>query len=75
MKKFFGTWVLVTALLVSACGRDEQGGGQPAPSQPNGPVVEQPVDGYGTAGGGVAGYCGLLCRWRMRRQQRLGGCY
>lgn len=74
MKRLFGTLVLVTAIMLSACGRDEQGGGQPAPAPNPAPVVEQPAEGYGTAGGAV-GYCGILCRWRMRRQQRLGGCY
>ncbi|MFM8269450.1 MAG: hypothetical protein ACKN9V_04605 [Pseudomonadota bacterium] len=76
MKKFFGSLVLVTALVLSACGRDDQGGQQPPPYQPTGPVVEQPADDYGTGGGYAGGYCGLLCRWRMRRQQRWGGgCY
>lgn len=75
MKKFFGTLVLGIALILSACGRDDQGGQQYYPNQPAPVVEEQPVDGYDTAGGYVGGYCGLLCRWRMRRQQRLGGCY
>jgi len=75
MKSFFGTLVLITSLVLAACGRDNQGGGQPYPNQLTGPVVDQPADGYDTSGGYVGGYCGLLCRWRMRRQQRLGGCY
>lgn len=71
MKKSFGSLLILLALALTACGRDE-GQGAPAP-QPgpefNAPVAEEPGGGY-TAGGG---YCGLLCRWRLRRMQRRQG--
>lgn len=81
MKNWFGSFAIITALLLTACGRDDQGGQQP-PVNPNPPIVapaeqpsvEQPADGYYTEGG-VAGRCGFLCRWRMRRQQRRQGCW
>ncbi|MFM8315774.1 MAG: hypothetical protein ACKOA8_15955 [Deltaproteobacteria bacterium] len=74
MKPVFGTFVLITALLLSACGRDDQGQ-QPPPQNP--PVVNNvpPDQGGYTEGGGYGGYCGILCRWRLRRQQRRQGCW
>jgi len=74
MKQRFGLSLLVIALLISACGRDEQGAPAPAPAGPgNAPIVNSnpgPAEGGYQAGG----YCGLLCRWRMRRQQRRQPC-
>lgn len=73
MKSTFGISFLVLALLVTACGRDEQGGA-PAPSNPNNPpIVNTNPAPSGTVQGG-GGYCGPLCRWRMRRQQRRQPC-
>ncbi|NBX92971.1 MAG: hypothetical protein EB120_07850 [Proteobacteria bacterium] len=69
MKKF-GSLLILLAVILTACGRDGDQA-QPAP-QPgpggNGYVQEEPVDG-----GYVGGYCGLLCRWRLRRMQRRQG--
>jgi len=77
MKHWFGSFAIVTALVLTACGRDEQVR-QPPPVNPNPPIVapvEQPADGYYNEGGVAGGRCGFLCRWRMRRQQRRQGCW
>ena len=75
MKNWFGTFAIITALLLTACGRDEQVGQQPIQNPPPVAPVEQPADGYYSEGGVGGGRCGLLCRWRLRRQQRRQGCW
>jgi hypothetical protein len=60
--------------MVSACGRDQQPSAPaPAPTAPApAPVIEAaPTPEVG----GVGGYCGILCRMRLRRMQRRQGCW
>lgn len=73
MKSQLGVCFLVLALLVTACGRDEQGGA-PAPSSPNNPPIVNNNPPPSSGGVQQGGYCGPLCRWRQRRQQHRQPC-
>ena len=75
MKQSFLVWMVLITVVVSACGRDDQGAPAPAP----GPAPTAPAPVLEAAppaeGGAVGGYCGIFCRMRLRRMQRRQGCW